>query len=696
MLSLHVTSKTGYLVQEDDIPIDEDSNCIARDCFLKAGGDRVLRKLIDSKHVGGKLTITKLSANGLPRMDLLGESDPYLRLFLGDSEIQTEIIMDTSRPHWTKKIEFEVEDVMQSCLFILCYDWNEHDAHKFMCMTRIHLADIIGSAVEGGKLFRLDKMLESELFMKMQKGEKANAVRHGNTFVWDEWVALRFQNGQLPKLTGQLGSLHLHLELETEFRLDQEYLEVQANALGTMFLLYSHEDTRHLCDPYKVAELVIRLLNSCSDDAQSNAAAVLSLFAFDHNYNHAAVDYGAAESLLVGVNYGSLATKRRCLETLSLLALDPSVRDRMLTVGGHIGATSNIISPIVDAMLGEAADEDVVSAGLSLISNLATEAPKVQEMVVASSAPSVMLDIVFSGRADARAEAACLIALLVENPENRRHLSQLIGRSGDQTYSICRALSTALCANDSITDARAKTGAYDTRSAASAALVHLARFGGLAELVWAMKNGDQEIKVEACSALCHVAADPNERDNVVDAGLAPDLVEMIVLANDTKSRMVASLCLARMSEGDEREKSEEIRRRVLKICEIVPVFGFGAIDPMIDICLRSIDDKQRSIAAQALSCWVMVPEYADTIWTKGADLVIDLCMVDRNSCRDGQWYAVQLLSGCCEHVPMREPVATYEVMNNGVHMSTMKALRHVLRDSDKETCIECTLMLKQV
>ena len=35
---------------------------------------------------------------------------------------------------------------------------------------------------------------------------------------------------------------------------------------------------------------------------------------------------------------------------------------------------------------------------------------------------------------------------------------------------------------------------------------------------------------------------------------------MIVLANDTKSRLTASLVLARISEGDESEKAEEIRR----------------------------------------------------------------------------------------------------------------------------------------
>ena len=150
----------------------------------------------------------------------------------------------------------------------------------------------------------------------------------------------------------------------------------------------------------------------------------------------------------------------------------------MLTVGGHLGKTSDIVTPAVNAMLRHDVDEDVISAGLSFLTQLATEAPKVQELIVHTPAPDILLDIVFSGRADGRAEAACLIALLVENPENRRHMSQLMGRSGDQTYSICRALSTALIAQDSITDARAKTGAYDTRSAASAALVYLARFWG--------------------------------------------------------------------------------------------------------------------------------------------------------------------------------------------------------------------------
>jgi len=234
-----------------------------------------------------------------------------------------------------------------------------------------------------------------------------------------------------------------------------------------------------------------------------------------------------------------MATKRRCLEALSLFALDPEVRDEMLVLRGHLGATSDMVTPVVDAMLREDVDDEVTSAALAFLINLATEAPRrVPEAIINSGAPDIVLKLVFSGRADVRAEAACLIALLVANPEYRRHMSLLTGRSGDQTFNICRALSTALVAKDSITDARAKTGAYDTRSAASAALVYLARFGGLSELAYAMAVGDQDMKLEAAAALAHVAADVNERDNVVGIpGLVANLVEMIVLANDTRSRL---------------------------------------------------------------------------------------------------------------------------------------------------------------
>ena len=139
---------------------------------------------------------------------------------------------------------------------------------------------------------RLDKILESELFVRIQSGRKARPVRNDNSIVWDEWLPLRFRTGMLPKLKGQLGSLHLHLELDTQWQYDQEVGQVHSNALGALHLLYAHPDTRHLCDAHTLSAPVMRLLKSSSDEAVANAAAVLSQMAFDRRKNKVALEAG--------------------------------------------------------------------------------------------------------------------------------------------------------------------------------------------------------------------------------------------------------------------------------------------------------------------------------------------------------------------------------------------------------------------
>jgi hypothetical protein len=56
-------------------------------------------------------------------------------------------------------------------------------------------------------------------------------------------------------------------------------------------------------------------------------------------------------------------------------------------------------------------------------------------------------------------------------------------------------------------------------------------------------------------------------------------------------------------------------------------------------------------------------------WQRGADLVLDLCMVSRGSCPDAQWYALQVnlplhtfrlclpVSCCCSLGPSPSPIA---------------------------------------
>ena len=64
-------------------------------------------------------------------------------------------------------------------------------------------------------------------------------------------------------------------------------------------------------------------------------------------------------------------------------------------------------------------------------------------------------------------------------------------------------------------DARAKTGAYDTRSAASAALLYFEGFGVLNEPGWAERNGEQNIKVEAAAVTNAVSMQGSARQTGV-------------------------------------------------------------------------------------------------------------------------------------------------------------------------------------
>lgn len=65
-------------------------------------------------------------------------------------------------------------------------------------------------------------------------------------------------------------------------------------------------------------------------------------------------------------------------------------------------------------------------------------------------------------------------------------------------------------------------------------------------------------------------------------------------------------------------------------------------------------------------------------WQRGADLVLDLCLVPRGSCPDAQWYALQvtlpshtfrlcLPVSCCSLGPFQSPMA-----RTGRHMSTFR------------------------
>lgn len=266
------------------------SSCPARDVVIEADGLAVLTRIISSPKVPGKLWLSNLRAKALPRADRLGDSDPYLRVFLEDQEQRTEVIMDTSRPVWEEALFFEVEDVAAASLIILVFDWNEYDAHKFMCMTRVHLAELVSDAIEGGSLQSVGSISDSELLSKITRSEHSVPIRNGDVVQLDDWMELRNRDGTPPTLHGVLGSLHCSVRLESTYRMNQEQLQLQvcaihavrcnmtlsetmltmiaqADALGGMHILLCHPQIREHARREMLAP-VLRLLQGPSTTAQ--------------------------------------------------------------------------------------------------------------------------------------------------------------------------------------------------------------------------------------------------------------------------------------------------------------------------------------------------------------------------------------------------------------------------------------------
>lgn len=363
------------------------------------------------------------------------------------------------------------------------------------------------------------------------------------------------------------------------------------------------------------------------------------------NLVHALMDLGGVEALMATIDSGEMCAKLRATEAVATLAMEPTCRARLIDVEGYLGAAGDGLQPFVDLLLADAADEDVLVAVISVLCNLCFDSEELQTKVLQSSAPSSLVGRLHDFGSHGKAETTCLLALLAENPENRRYLSSIVGRSGERSFTIVEALSDTLNCRNSVTDAKAYTGASDARAASVAALSFLSQYGGLQELVRVMADGDQDVQSEAAAALAHIAAEPEQRDAVVATGVTSMLVEMMILASSPEARLNSAMVLARVSEKGEDEKPQDVLERVRKISAYIPKIGISAVDPIVTILLRSIHEEQRAVAAKALASWCMIQENAEEAWSKGGELILDLLMVDPALNSEGMWYAVQVSSG---------------------------------------------------
>uniref|UniRef100_A0A5B6ZBU4 Putative synaptotagmin-5-like n=1 Tax=Davidia involucrata TaxID=16924 RepID=A0A5B6ZBU4_DAVIN len=134
-------------------PFDPDSTLTSLEKALKPGTDGSeaanIAKFATQKRrdviVRGVLSVTVISAEDLPAVDLMGKSDPYVVLIMKKSEQKnkTRVVNDSLNPVWNQTFDFVVEDGLHDLLILEAWDHDTFGKDKMgkciMTLTRVIL-----------------------------------------------------------------------------------------------------------------------------------------------------------------------------------------------------------------------------------------------------------------------------------------------------------------------------------------------------------------------------------------------------------------------------------------------------------------------------------------------------------------------------------------------------------------------------
>lgn len=93
----------------------------------------------------GILHVNVLRAQKLRKMDLMGKSDPYVKLKLTDDRLpskKTTVKKNNLNPEWGEEFKFVVTDPETQVLELDVHDWEQVGKHEKMGMNIIHLKDL--------------------------------------------------------------------------------------------------------------------------------------------------------------------------------------------------------------------------------------------------------------------------------------------------------------------------------------------------------------------------------------------------------------------------------------------------------------------------------------------------------------------------------------------------------------------------
>uniref|UniRef100_A0ACD5ZQ93 Uncharacterized protein n=1 Tax=Avena sativa TaxID=4498 RepID=A0ACD5ZQ93_AVESA len=74
--------------------------------------------------VRGVLSVTVISAEDIPAMDVMGKADPFVVLYLkkGETKKKTRVVTETLNPIWNQIFDFVVEDALHDLLMVEVWD----------------------------------------------------------------------------------------------------------------------------------------------------------------------------------------------------------------------------------------------------------------------------------------------------------------------------------------------------------------------------------------------------------------------------------------------------------------------------------------------------------------------------------------------------------------------------------------------
>ncbi|XP_066398160.1 synaptotagmin-5-like isoform X1 [Miscanthus floridulus] len=111
----------------------------------------------------GVLSVTVISAEDLPPMDIGGKADPFVVLYLkkGETKKKTRVVTDTLNPIWNQTFDFMVEDALHDLLMVEVWDHDtfgkDYIGRCILTLTRVILEGEFQDAfvlqgVKSGKL----------------------------------------------------------------------------------------------------------------------------------------------------------------------------------------------------------------------------------------------------------------------------------------------------------------------------------------------------------------------------------------------------------------------------------------------------------------------------------------------------------------------------------------------------------------